>query len=102
MPNRQAVYHAINTERDYQEALIKEYGPQRDSEEFARNHGVDSYIVFMEDYMRELKEIRARAWGVDENRGIDVMRKVVALGVACMEDYGAPLRLEKVDGKDSC
>jgi len=102
MPNRQAVYHAINTERDYQEALIKEYGPTRDSEEFARGHTIDAYMGFMEDYLLELKHIRARGWGEGEKRGLDIVRKVAGLAVACMEDHGAPLRLEKVNGKNSC
>ncbi len=101
MTTRGEVYKAVNGERDYQEALIKKHGPQRDSEEFARNHSIDSYLVFMEDYMSELKKVRAREWGAGEARGLDTMRKIVALGVACMEDHGAPIR--KVEnGKNRC
>ncbi len=99
--SRRHVYGAIDTERDYQEAKITKHGPRRGSAEFERTHSIDSYLIFMEDYMRELKFNRARGWGQGEARGLDIMRKIVALGVACMEDHGAPIR--KVEnGKNRC
>ena len=85
---RQEVYAALDSERDYQESLVD------------ANHGdpaprksIEEFIVYMDDYMRELKTQVSRTWGptaYDQAR--HTLRKVTALGVAAMEANGAVKR----------
>lgn len=86
MPTRDQVYEAINTERAYQKV---KWGD--------RHHEVAAFVLFMEFYLlgsRLLESTRE-----DGNIGgpgecsLDFVRKVTALGVACMEQHGAPRRV---------
>lgn len=76
--NRKQVYMAIDSERDYQEQRWP-----------GHQHEIESYVVYMEDYLNELKSLRSRNDG-DEclPRSQDILRKVIALGVACAEQHG--------------
>lgn len=79
---RNAAYNAINSERDYQE--IKWDG---------NPHSITEYLVYMNDYINEAMHVVSRKADAEANPiALDTIRKVTALGVACMEQHGAPLR----------
>lgn len=80
---RSEVYDAIDSERDYQ--LVR-WGIKGED----AKHSVGDFLTYMDDYLNEAKH---RASREDGNSGaLEVLRKVVALGVACMEQHGAPKR----------
>lgn len=48
----------------------------------------------MEDYLAEAKHILSRnSKQVADPQAANIMRKVTAMGVACMEQLGAPVRI---------
>jgi hypothetical protein len=86
MINRTSVYIAIDSERDYQDA--QKGNAKRHENMPAMTPG--EYLLCMEKCLNDARE----AW-YQPNGGVaclDHVRKVSALGVACMELYGAPLR----------
>jgi hypothetical protein len=83
MATRQEVYEALDTEREYQE---RRWG----GEDQNRKHEVASWILYMQEYLTEAIHTASRSG--DETLALDSIRKVTALGVACMEVHGAPHR----------
>lgn len=79
---REDVYYIIDGERDYQDS---KWGPQHDS-----RHEVEAYVLYMENYLSEARKNLSTNGGVE--LGLDTLRKVVALGVACFEQHGVPER----------
>lgn len=78
------VYEAINSERNYQDHRWP-----------GRIHSIDEYILFMEHHLQEARKLVATTdLDLADNRteALNVIRKVTALGVVCMEDNGSPLR----------
>lgn len=83
--NREEVYQAIDSERDYQESLVK-----ANYDDAAPRHSLEEFVLYMDDYMRELKTQLSRTWGPNAYvQPLNTIRKVVALGVAAMEAHGA-------------
>lgn len=80
---RAEVYSAIDTERDYQ--LVR-WGIKGED----AKHSVGDFLTYMDDYLVEAKHRASREEG--NSGALEVLRKVVALGVACMEQHGAPKR----------
>lgn len=82
---RQEVYNAIDSERNYQDNIIKNKYGNDDV-----GHPVAAEILMIEDYAA-----RARKEWTD-NKGDDaalaMVRKVAGLAVRCMEHHGAPRR----------
>lgn len=74
---------AIQSERDYQNALYPE--PKT----------LEGYILVMEKCMTDLK--RAWATGYGSNTALHEIRQVVAVGVAAMDLYGAINRVPSFD-----
>jgi hypothetical protein len=85
---RQEVYEIIDGERDYQEARWNNLNKVISNP--------SSFILWMEEYLskaRSLASTRDERIGTAGNEEImDMIRKVTALGVACMELNGAPKR----------
>lgn len=82
MPTREEVYQALDGERDYQNSLY----PTSETEGF---HSVAEYILYLEDYIAEARSIASRTWGPEATtQCLDVIRKITALGVVCMEQNG--------------
>jgi len=95
---RKDVYKAIDGERDYQQKW--------EDAESKGKHETGAFILFMEHYLKEARRLESTL----ENGGngvpashhlgrdvrpegsLDFVRKVTALGVACMEQNGAPQR----------
>lgn len=77
MTSRTEVYAAIDSERAYQIDRFND-----------KPHELDSFLVYMQHYL-------TIAIGHVTNgnpSGLDDVRKIIALGVACMEQHGAPYR----------
>ena len=79
---REKVYHAIDTERDFQE---RKWGTIR-----AHGHEVGAYLTIM----RNLLVDADRAWAANNNDydAMEEIRKMVAVGVACCEQHGVQTR----------
>ena len=89
---RERVYRALDTERDYQKYLAKKAGVNAYK---VRPHSLEDFVLYMEDYMHELRHQLSRIWTRDRNpttEMLNTLRKVTALGVAAMEQHGAPYR----------
>jgi len=91
--NRSKVYAAIDSERDYQEKVWANMNRPFNNP--------SSYILWMEEYLDKARKLVSSR---DEKAGtegchevMDMVRKVVALGVACGEANGMPLRGEKYE-----
>jgi hypothetical protein len=88
MTDRKAVYDAIDGERAYQDAR---WTPETTSS--GGQHSLEEWIVYMEDYLAEAKHFLSReSWNTGYPKALNTMRKVTAMGVAAMEQHGAPQR----------
>lgn len=86
---RQQVYAALDSERAYQEMRIVRDG----STSVERPHSAEEYLVYMDVYLTEAKRVASHTWGPEAQQKImEVVRKVTALGVACGEANGMPHR----------
>jgi len=96
MTSRNQVYEALDSERAYQAAKALRAGKGGEAV-----HSPEEFIVYMEDYLREAKTQLSRSWTPDGQvpEAMDTMRKVVALGVACMEQNGCRTREADEDAK---
>lgn len=84
---REQVYQAIDSERAYQEVR---WGGFRSG---GKHEEITCWLVYMKDYVEEALHIMARE--PDEQavpKALDITRKVATLGVAAMEQLGAPRR----------
>lgn len=85
---RAIAYHAIDTERAYQE---KRWGETRSGGRAGRGErSVDEFTAYLQGYMNML--VATVATSNDDNTKLEVMRKVAGLCVACFEQHGVPLR----------
>ncbi len=86
MTNRDEVYQAINSERDYQDSRWN-----ADTTPSEGKHTTSEFLLYMEHYLMKSRELAATT--VEGNPDVlDWVRKVTTLGVACMEQNGAPQR----------
>lgn len=100
---RSEVYEAIDTERDYQDRRWgNTLSGNREPGEFDRggDRTIDEFILYIAGYTNDLVENASHF--ADTDVKLDIIRKVTALGVAAMEQHGAPLRLIPIElrGKD--
>jgi hypothetical protein len=86
---RQEVYKLIDGEREYQKKWDRkreeEGRPARDS-----NFPVGAWILWMEEYLQRAR--KAATDNTDKTEALECVRKVTALGVACMEVNDTPAR----------
>ncbi len=76
---RLEVYDLIDGERAYQRARHEGHCvPHKDED-----HSVADWILYMEDQLNQAKK---HIYNLDESLALDQIRKVTALGVACMEN----------------
>jgi hypothetical protein len=83
---RTAVYAAIDTERNYQDAHLGNSKPHPGREVMAPGE----FILCMEKCLADARAEWYKPGG--SVSCLDYVRKVAALGVACMEHHGAPPR----------
>ena len=89
MIDRITVYNLIDGEREYQDARWKEsispFG--------VRQHSATEWLVYMQDYLTEAMHTASRETDSHCNpRIMASIRKITAMGVAAMEQLGAPRR----------
>ena len=83
MTNRADVYDAINSERDYQDAL---WGDSMR----AGKHTTTEFLVYIRDYTEEaLHRVSRLPDEVNHLDTLDSLRKIATLAVAAMEQHGA-------------
>lgn len=84
MFERREVYKAIDDERDYQD---RRWNPE--TTESGGRHSVAEFILYMEHYLHQAR-VEASTKADPESRiaALDIIRKVTALGVVCMEQNG--------------
>lgn len=84
--DRKDIYEIIDEERKHQDSL---WGG-RNHDKF---HEPESWIIYMEHYIAiAKKELATKHHDESIPIAMDNMRKVVALGIACLENYGCPSR----------
>jgi hypothetical protein len=77
---RSTVYAAINSERDYQQARWP-----------GHSHSVEEYLLYIEHYAVECRRLCTTldfTRAGEQDKALDVMRKITTLGVACGEEHG--------------
>lgn len=85
---REEVYAALDSERAYQE---NRWNASTTTSE--GKHSFSEWIAYMEDYLAEAKHILARTAKQKAYPDVaHIIRKVTAMGVAAMEEHGAPRR----------
>lgn len=80
--NRQEVYKIIDEERVHQDSIGGSMNHQG-------NPTVEATLLMMEHY---LAEARNKWVNGDSNAALEMMRKVVGIGVRCFENHGCPRR----------
>jgi len=85
---RQEVYEAIDSERDYQNSRWNE-----NTTTSKNKHSLEEWYTYMEDYIDEAQHVLSRTARQDADPiALDIMRKVIAMGVCALEEHGAPKR----------
>lgn len=82
MPTQQQVFDSIATERQHQDLV---WGPPCD-----RPHEVGAWLALMDVHLQRAKEHWASA--PNDINALRCLRKVLAIGVACGEQHGLPVR----------
>lgn len=86
---RSEVYAAIDGERAYQDSRWN-----ASTTESEGKHTVAEFILYMEHYLTQARVLVSTQPDPKANRdGLDFLRKVTALGVACMEQNGVVERI---------
>lgn len=87
MPTRNAVYKAIDNERDYQDNKWAHTGLNDNG---ALDRTIDEFSLYISHYTNEL--VRIASTSINTVDKLHAIRKVAGLCVACMEAHGAPIR----------
>lgn len=83
--NRDKVYEAVNSERNYQDSLNQGW----------LHNGkptVEAEILMMEEYLKRARTKWTTTYG-DSKAGLDELRSVVAMGIRCFENHGVNERV---------
>ena len=85
---RQEVYKAINSERNYQDQLWNESTTETEGK-----HSVTEWFVYAQNYCSEALHILSRKPDPEATEEAKhILRKVGAIMVAAMEEHGVELR----------
>lgn len=85
------VMDKLKAERDYQDACVAKYFAhhgKRDATDLSRP--VPAEILMMDHYIHEAQSVWTHEPGDDS--ALDKIRKVVAMGIRCLEYHGCPER----------
>lgn len=84
--SRLDVYSALDSEREYQQAKFNGDEPR----------SVGDFLVYIQDYLTEAIRQATRdpnsQGSTVSGATLDTVRKITGMGVACMEQHGAPIR----------
>lgn len=85
---RAAVYAAIDTERNYQDSRWNS-----ETTTSGGLHSLEEWLVYIRSYLRTAEDQLARnPKQIGDPAALETIRKITAMGVACMEQHGAPRR----------
>lgn len=88
MTDRDDVYNALDSERDYQD---QQWNVNTTST--GGQHSVTEFLVFMQDYLTQaMHQVSREGEPFASEKALHTVRKITAMGVACMEQHGAPRR----------
>jgi len=95
MTKRNEVYAAIDSERDYQDdvwgaTLSGNRTPDTDKGQSGGDRTIDEFSLYIIGYANDLQHEASHFATTTEK--LDIIRKISGLGVACMEQHGAPIR----------
>lgn len=100
MTSRAHVFRAIDSERDYQDSrwgrvdkIVPGAPPITGSStqgEGVGNRSIDEFALYIFGYANDLMQLASHTNAPKPK--LDFVRKVTALGIACMEQHGAPFR----------
>ena len=82
------VWDALMSERSYQKMKWNHSASSGQPGNGERT--IDEYALYITEYAAQLRHLAGTA--LDPKEKLDAVRKVTALGMACMEEHGAPLR----------
>ena len=86
--SRKDVYAALDSERAYQESRWNASTTTSEGK-----HSFSDWFAYMDDYIAEAKHLLAREARQNAYPKVaHIRRKVTAMGVAAMEEHGAPRR----------
>lgn len=89
---RSTVYHAIDTEREYQIKVADGLGIGAFQDvAVVIPKSVGDYMIMMEAYMNKARETWISTQGIEPT--LHIIRKIAGIAVKCMEQHGAPVRL---------
>lgn len=96
MTKRKEVYAAIDSEREYQEGvwgatLSGNREPDTSKGESGGDRTIDEFSLYIIGYASDLQ--REASHFATTTEKLDIIRKISGLGVACMEQHGAPHRV---------
>jgi len=82
------ILDAIVNERQYQ---ARRWGTRHGLNRFEETQrSVPDFLVYMKTYLDDA--FRSATTEVGDDKALEALRKVVALGVACFEQHGMPVR----------
>ena len=82
------VYELIDSEREYQDKLWNENTTASNGK-----HSVPAWLLYMQDYLTEASHIVSRnSEPHASKKASNIIRKITAMGVSCMEQHGADYR----------
>lgn len=88
MPTRQQVYAALDSEREYQD---RRWNPTTTTSR--GQHSFEAWFTYITDYVAEAQHLLSRGAAQDTQlAAAHILRKVTVMGVAAMEQLGAPVR----------
>lgn len=88
MATRDEVYDALDSERDYQDQQWNAHTTST-----AGQHSVTEFLVFIQDYLTQaMHQVSRESEPFASEKALHTVRKITAMGVACMEQHGAPKR----------
>ncbi len=87
MTDRQEVYEAIDSEREYQDSLWPDHGGALTGNPLT----IGEFVLLLQEYVSQARG----EWTIEpkpEINTLNVMRKIAGIAVNCMEQHGAPKR----------
>jgi hypothetical protein len=90
--SRQRVYEAVDSEREYQESLWQNRNRRLfENPETQESLSVGEFLLLIEEHLSKAR----KNWSYEhkpERNTIEHVRKIAALAVSCMEQYGVSVR----------
>ena len=85
---RAEVYAALDSERNYQDSRWNSSTTESEG-----IHSLSEWSVYMQDYLHEMQHVLSReATQTATPKALHIIRKITGMGVAAMEQLGAPKR----------